>query len=240
MSLTESKFLPSLMTSQLMMAWAMARSAGWAMGAAWSSPHLPSSFCSALKNQDEWKLILEAEGSCCPAQWVLWSSLLLSHKGLNRHETGPRVGQDWVLGRRWIIPPGTALVWVNTALLPPLLCSVLWAFLLWSCLYHVENGLLIEKLLFPYSHRKVKQNYLNKFRSTMGRKSLCNLHHLGNLSIFAVLSHQPNQYRSKTAVWWCYSCYCIGIFHCSIDRDILHTNITVAILVLYVYTYHDK
>lgn len=134
-SLSESEFLPSLMTCQLLH-WAMASSAGWAMGAAWSSPHLPSSFCTALKNQGGWKLMLEAEGSCCLAQWVPWSSLLLSHNGLNRQETGPTVGQDWMLGRRWIIPPGAALVWVSTALPPPPLCSVLWALLLWLCLPH--------------------------------------------------------------------------------------------------------
>lgn len=117
-SLSESEFLPSLMTCQLLH-WAMASSAGWAMGAAWSSPHLPSAFCAALKNQGGWKIMLEAEGSCCLAQWVPWSSLLLSHNSLNRQETGLRAGQDWILGRRWIIPPGAALVWVSTALPPP-------------------------------------------------------------------------------------------------------------------------
>lgn len=83
-----------------------------------------------LEYQGGWKLVLEAAGSCCPAQWVLWSSLLLSHNSLNTHETGLRIGQDWVL-RRWIIPPGAALVFMSTALLPPLLRSVLWSFLLW-------------------------------------------------------------------------------------------------------------
>lgn len=108
MSLTESEFLPSLLTWQLV-PWAMATSAGWALSAVWRCPHLPTLFCTALKIQGGWKLILEPEGSYCPAQWVLWSSELLRHNGLNRSEIGPRVGQGWMLGRRWILPPGAAL-----------------------------------------------------------------------------------------------------------------------------------
>lgn len=238
-SFSESEFLPSLMTCQLM-SWAMVRSAGWAMGAAWSSPHLPSSFCTALKNQGGWQLMLEAEGSCCPAQWVLWSSLLLSHNGLNRHRTAPRAGQDWMLRRRWIIPPGTALTGLGKhcpAASSPVLCSESS-----SCGRACTACKMVSFLKNCYflSDGKVIQNYLKKFLSTMGRKSLCNLHHPCNLSLLAVLSHQPNQYCSKTAVWWCYSCYHIPIFHCSIDRDILHSNKTLAILALHKYTYHDK
>lgn len=69
-------------------------------------------------------------------------------------------------------------------------------------------------------------------------ETLCNLCHPGNLSLFAVLNHQPNQYCSKTAVWWCYSSCYISIFHFSIDKGIFHTNTTVA--VLHRYSYHDK